>query len=79
MSHVVGFVSIQQRDPPDEELLSSALQSVEVELGKLAEIPWLYHILHPNDEEVRSASIVESAFDPVFILNLPRKEPYTVL
>uniref|UniRef100_A0A672JZL0 Diacylglycerol kinase n=1 Tax=Sinocyclocheilus grahami TaxID=75366 RepID=A0A672JZL0_SINGR len=37
------------------KLLSSALQSVEVELGKLAEIPWLYHILQPNDEEVSTS------------------------
>uniref|UniRef100_A0AAY4BL67 Diacylglycerol kinase n=1 Tax=Denticeps clupeoides TaxID=299321 RepID=A0AAY4BL67_9TELE len=41
-----------QLDPPHEELLSSALQSVEVELGKLAEMPWLYHVLQPNDDEV---------------------------
>uniref|UniRef100_A0A8C2B7R8 Diacylglycerol kinase n=1 Tax=Cyprinus carpio TaxID=7962 RepID=A0A8C2B7R8_CYPCA len=32
-----------------------ALQSVEVELGKLTEIPWLYHILQPNDEEVSTS------------------------
>uniref|UniRef100_A0A8B9HZH3 Diacylglycerol kinase n=1 Tax=Astyanax mexicanus TaxID=7994 RepID=A0A8B9HZH3_ASTMX len=49
-SLLVGRVSLQL-DPPEEELLSSALQSVEVELGKLSEIPWLYHILQPNDEE----------------------------
>lgn len=47
---------LQQLDPPEEEQLSSALQSVEVELGKLGEIPWLYHILQPNDEEVSSLS-----------------------
>ncbi|XP_072542060.1 diacylglycerol kinase eta isoform X5 [Salminus brasiliensis] len=52
-SLLVGRVSLQL-DPPEEELLSSALQSVEVELGKLAEIPWLYHILQPNDEEDHS-------------------------
>uniref|UniRef100_A0A8C9WEE1 Diacylglycerol kinase n=1 Tax=Scleropages formosus TaxID=113540 RepID=A0A8C9WEE1_SCLFO len=28
------------------------LLTVELELGKLAEIPWLYHILQPNSEEV---------------------------
>uniref|UniRef100_A0A8C1KGS5 Diacylglycerol kinase n=1 Tax=Cyprinus carpio TaxID=7962 RepID=A0A8C1KGS5_CYPCA len=50
---LVGRVPLQL-DPPHEELLSSALQSVEVELGKLAEIPWLYHILQPNDEEDNS-------------------------
>uniref|UniRef100_A0A672LBZ0 Diacylglycerol kinase n=1 Tax=Sinocyclocheilus grahami TaxID=75366 RepID=A0A672LBZ0_SINGR len=52
-SLLVGRVPLQL-DPPHEELLSSALQSVEVELGKLAEIPWLYHILQPNDEEDNS-------------------------
>ncbi|KAK3569250.1 hypothetical protein QTP86_026600 [Hemibagrus guttatus] len=52
-SLLVGRVSLQL-EPPDEELLSSALQCVEVELGKLTEIPWLYHILQPNDEEDHS-------------------------
>uniref|UniRef100_A0A8C5C4Q4 Diacylglycerol kinase n=1 Tax=Gadus morhua TaxID=8049 RepID=A0A8C5C4Q4_GADMO len=45
---------VQQLEPPEEELLSGALQSVELELGKLGEIPWLYHILQPNDEEDHS-------------------------
>ncbi|XP_054642749.1 diacylglycerol kinase eta isoform X4 [Dunckerocampus dactyliophorus] len=49
-SLLVGRVSLQL-DPPEEEQLSSALQSLELELGKLGEIPWLYHILQPNDEE----------------------------
>ncbi|XP_036401222.1 diacylglycerol kinase eta-like isoform X1 [Megalops cyprinoides] len=49
-SLLVGRVSLQL-DSPHEELLSSALHSVELELGKLAEIPWLYHILQPNQEE----------------------------
>uniref|UniRef100_A0A665VPC8 Diacylglycerol kinase n=1 Tax=Echeneis naucrates TaxID=173247 RepID=A0A665VPC8_ECHNA len=49
-SLLLGRVSLQL-DPPEEEQLSSALQSVELELGKLGEIPWLYHILQPNDEE----------------------------
>ena len=48
----ICVVSPQQLDSPHEELLSSTLQIVEVELDKLAEIPWLYHILQPNDEEV---------------------------
>ncbi|XP_056144892.1 diacylglycerol kinase eta [Lampris incognitus] len=52
-SLLVGRVSLQL-DPPEEEQLSSALQSVEIELGKLGEIPWLYHILQPNDEEDHS-------------------------
>ncbi|TRY93332.1 hypothetical protein DNTS_024557 [Danionella cerebrum] len=52
-SLLVGRVPLQL-DPPHEELLSNALQSVELELGKLAEIPWLYHIVQPNDEEDHS-------------------------
>uniref|UniRef100_A0A8C7MN38 Diacylglycerol kinase n=1 Tax=Oncorhynchus kisutch TaxID=8019 RepID=A0A8C7MN38_ONCKI len=43
-SLLVGRVSLQL-EPSDEESLSSALQSVEMELGKLVDIPWLYHIL----------------------------------
>uniref|UniRef100_A0A3B4ZVD8 Diacylglycerol kinase eta-like n=1 Tax=Stegastes partitus TaxID=144197 RepID=A0A3B4ZVD8_9TELE len=54
-SLLLGRVSLQL-DPPEEEQLSSALQTVELELGKLGEIPWLYHILQPNDEEVRGLS-----------------------
>uniref|UniRef100_A0A8C4IWJ6 Diacylglycerol kinase n=1 Tax=Dicentrarchus labrax TaxID=13489 RepID=A0A8C4IWJ6_DICLA len=54
-SLLLGRVSLQL-DPPEEEQLSNALQSVELELGKLGEIPWLYHILQPNDEEVSSLS-----------------------
>lgn len=50
------YSSLQQLDPPEEEQLSNALQSLELELGKLGEIPWLYHILQPNDEEVSSLS-----------------------
>uniref|UniRef100_A0A8C5N7Z6 Diacylglycerol kinase n=1 Tax=Gouania willdenowi TaxID=441366 RepID=A0A8C5N7Z6_GOUWI len=49
-SLLLGRVSLQL-EPPEEEQLSVALQSVELELGKLGEIPWLYHILQPNDEE----------------------------
>uniref|UniRef100_A0A3Q2XE48 Diacylglycerol kinase n=1 Tax=Hippocampus comes TaxID=109280 RepID=A0A3Q2XE48_HIPCM len=50
---LVGRVSLQL-DPPEEEQLSSALQSVELELGKVGDISWLYHILQPNDEEDHS-------------------------
>ncbi|XP_057708025.1 diacylglycerol kinase eta isoform X2 [Corythoichthys intestinalis] len=53
-SLLVGRVSLQL-DPPEEEQLSGALQSLELELGKLGEITWLYHILQPNDEEVDCA------------------------
>ncbi|KAM4731634.1 diacylglycerol kinase eta isoform 1-T1 [Anableps anableps] len=52
-SLLLGRVSLQL-DPPEEEQLSSALQSLDIELGKLGEIPWLYHILQPNDEEEHS-------------------------
>ncbi|XP_075886878.1 diacylglycerol kinase eta isoform X4 [Nelusetta ayraudi] len=55
-SLLLGRVSLQL-DPPEEEQLSAALQSVEAELGKLGEIPWLYHILQPNDEEVDCAYV----------------------
>ncbi|XP_021179156.2 diacylglycerol kinase eta isoform X5 [Fundulus heteroclitus] len=52
-SLLLGRVSLQL-DPPEEEQLSSALQSLDVELGKVGDIPWLYHILQPNDEEDHS-------------------------
>ncbi|KAM8858279.1 diacylglycerol kinase eta isoform 5-T6 [Synchiropus picturatus] len=52
-SLLVGRVALQL-DPPEEEQLSAALQTVEGELGKLGEIAWLYHILQPNDEEDHS-------------------------
>ncbi|XP_060493069.1 diacylglycerol kinase eta isoform X3 [Panthera onca] len=38
-------------ESPHEERVSNALHSVEVELQKLTEIPWLYYILHPNEDE----------------------------
>ncbi|KAJ8282553.1 hypothetical protein COCON_G00050720 [Conger conger] len=49
-SLLVGRVSLQL-EPPHEELLSNALQNVELELGKLWEIPWLHHILEPDQEQ----------------------------
>ncbi|XP_077472557.1 diacylglycerol kinase eta isoform X3 [Stigmatopora argus] len=52
-SLLVGPVSLQL-EPPEEEQLSAALQSLELELAKLGEITWLYHILQPNDEEDQS-------------------------
>lgn len=42
----------QQLEAPHDELLSDALHSVEIELRKLAEIPWLYYVFQPNDDEV---------------------------
>ncbi|VTJ74678.1 Hypothetical predicted protein [Marmota monax] len=49
-SLLVGRVPLQL-ESPHEERVASALHSVEVELQKLTEIPWLYYILHPNEEE----------------------------
>ncbi|EHB06204.1 Diacylglycerol kinase eta [Heterocephalus glaber] len=49
-SLLVGRVPLQL-ESPHEERVSSALHSVEVELQKLTEIPWLYYILHPNENE----------------------------
>uniref|UniRef100_A0A8C6UAA8 Diacylglycerol kinase n=1 Tax=Neogobius melanostomus TaxID=47308 RepID=A0A8C6UAA8_9GOBI len=56
----INMCCLQQLDPPEEEELSSALQSVELEMGKLGEIPWLYHILQPNDEEVNCCTNMNS-------------------
>ncbi|TRZ22446.1 hypothetical protein HGM15179_004653 [Zosterops borbonicus] len=49
-SLLVGRVPLQL-EAPHEELLSDALHSVETELRKLAEIPWLYYVFQPNDDE----------------------------
>ncbi|XP_061679953.1 diacylglycerol kinase eta isoform X3 [Syngnathoides biaculeatus] len=53
-SLLVGPISLQL-EPAEEEQLSAALQSLESELSKVGEIPWLYPILQPNDEEVSIA------------------------
>ncbi|XP_061647745.1 diacylglycerol kinase eta isoform X16 [Phyllopteryx taeniolatus] len=52
-SLLVGRISLQL-EPAEEEQLSGALQSLESELGKVGEIPWLYRILQPDDEEDHS-------------------------
>ncbi|KAG8586112.1 hypothetical protein GDO81_005254 [Engystomops pustulosus] len=49
-SLLVGRVPLQL-EANHEELLSNALHDVEVELTKLAEIPWLYYVLQPDEEE----------------------------
>ncbi|XP_031814292.1 diacylglycerol kinase eta isoform X3 [Sarcophilus harrisii] len=49
-SLLIGRVPLQL-ESPHEELVSNALHGVEVELQKLAEIPWLYCVLHSNDDE----------------------------
>lgn len=47
----------QQLDSPQEEQLSTALNLVDIELQKLAEIPWLYHVLQPTAEEVKRGTV----------------------
>ncbi|XP_053165328.1 diacylglycerol kinase eta isoform X3 [Hemicordylus capensis] len=49
-SLLVGRVPLQL-ESPHEELLSTAVHSLETELRKLAEIPWLYYVLQLNDDE----------------------------
>ncbi|XP_063282041.1 diacylglycerol kinase eta isoform X3 [Pelobates fuscus] len=49
-SLLVGRVPLQL-ESQHEEFLSDALHSVENELTKLAEIPWLYYVLQPDEEE----------------------------
>uniref|UniRef100_G3TXT4 Diacylglycerol kinase n=1 Tax=Loxodonta africana TaxID=9785 RepID=G3TXT4_LOXAF len=49
-SLLVGRVPLQL-ESPHEERVSDALHSVEVELQKLTEIPWLYYIFHQNEDE----------------------------
>uniref|UniRef100_A0ACB8FJ50 Uncharacterized protein n=1 Tax=Sphaerodactylus townsendi TaxID=933632 RepID=A0ACB8FJ50_9SAUR len=49
-SLLVGRVPLQL-ESPHEELLSMAVQSLEAELRKLAEIPWLYYVLRLHDDE----------------------------
>ncbi|PIO27502.1 hypothetical protein AB205_0052750 [Aquarana catesbeiana] len=49
-SLLVGRVPLQL-ESHHEELLSNALHDVEVELTKLAELPWLYYVLQPDEDE----------------------------
>ncbi|KAM3934343.1 diacylglycerol kinase eta isoform 3-T3 [Leptodactylus fuscus] len=49
-SLLVGRVPLQL-EAHHEEHLSNALHDVEVELTKLAETPWLYYVLQPDEEE----------------------------
>ncbi|XP_045143027.1 diacylglycerol kinase eta [Echinops telfairi] len=49
-SLLVGRVPLQL-ESPHEERVSDALHSVELELQKLTEIPWLYYIFHQNEDE----------------------------
>ncbi|XP_062831675.1 diacylglycerol kinase eta isoform X3 [Anolis carolinensis] len=49
-SLLIGKIPLQL-ESLQEELLSTAVQSLETELRKLAEIPWLCHVLQLNDDE----------------------------
>uniref|UniRef100_A0A803VYP9 Diacylglycerol kinase n=1 Tax=Ficedula albicollis TaxID=59894 RepID=A0A803VYP9_FICAL len=56
----------QQLEAPHEELLSDALHSVEIELRKLAEIPWLYYVFQPNDDEHGNSTLFSTLFGLTF-------------
>uniref|UniRef100_A0A8C3QDM9 Diacylglycerol kinase n=1 Tax=Geospiza parvula TaxID=87175 RepID=A0A8C3QDM9_GEOPR len=56
----------QQLEAPHEELLSDALHSVEMELRKLAEIPWLYYVFQPNDDEHGNSTLFSTLFGLTF-------------
>uniref|UniRef100_A0A8C3KYJ9 Diacylglycerol kinase n=1 Tax=Chrysolophus pictus TaxID=9089 RepID=A0A8C3KYJ9_CHRPC len=59
----------QQLEAPHEELLSDALHSVEIELRKLAEIPWLYYVFQPNDDEHGNSTLFSILFGLTFACN----------
>nr|XP_033815667.1 diacylglycerol kinase delta isoform X2 [Geotrypetes seraphini] len=40
-----------QLDPPQKEQLLTALTNIDMELRKLSEIPWLWQLIEPCDEE----------------------------
>lgn len=43
---------VQQLDPPHQDQLNSALNSVAQQLRRLADVPWLCSIIDPSDQEV---------------------------
>uniref|UniRef100_A0A8C5JMJ0 Diacylglycerol kinase n=1 Tax=Junco hyemalis TaxID=40217 RepID=A0A8C5JMJ0_JUNHY len=49
---------IQQLDPPQKEQLQAALADMDLQLRKLADIPWLWQLMEPGDEEVRRTKAV---------------------
>ncbi|XP_044526551.1 diacylglycerol kinase eta [Gracilinanus agilis] len=49
-SLLIGRIPLQL-ESPHEELVTSALHGVEVELQKLSEIPWLHGVLLSNNDE----------------------------
>lgn len=51
---------IQQLDPPQKEQLQAALADMDLQLRKLADIPWLWQLMEPCDEEVRRTKAIFS-------------------
>ncbi|XP_038671789.1 diacylglycerol kinase delta-like isoform X5 [Scyliorhinus canicula] len=47
---LAGKMSLQL-DPPQKDELTGALANVDLQLRKLAEIPWLYQLIEPSDDE----------------------------
>uniref|UniRef100_A0A665VEC1 Diacylglycerol kinase n=1 Tax=Echeneis naucrates TaxID=173247 RepID=A0A665VEC1_ECHNA len=47
----VVFLCLQQLDPPQQEQLNAALNSVAQQLRRLADVPWLCPIIDPSDHE----------------------------
>lgn len=45
---------MQQLDPPQKEQLLAALAEMDFHMRKLADIPWLWQLMEPSDEEVTS-------------------------
>uniref|UniRef100_A0A8C3HZW8 Diacylglycerol kinase n=1 Tax=Chrysemys picta bellii TaxID=8478 RepID=A0A8C3HZW8_CHRPI len=43
---------MQQLDPPQKEQLLAALTDMDLQLRKLADIPWLWQLMEPSDDEV---------------------------
>uniref|UniRef100_A0A8B9S9G1 Diacylglycerol kinase n=1 Tax=Apteryx owenii TaxID=8824 RepID=A0A8B9S9G1_APTOW len=57
-SALFPFLQFQQLDPPQKEQLQAALADMDLQLRKLADIPWLWQLMEPCDEEVRRAKAV---------------------
>ncbi|KAH0624439.1 hypothetical protein JD844_031868 [Phrynosoma platyrhinos] len=75
-SLLIGRVPLQL-ESLHEELLSTAVQSLETELRKLAEIPWLCHVLQLNDDEITSKNLDKGPGDNEG--HEIRLEPYDIL
>ncbi|XP_069069861.1 diacylglycerol kinase delta isoform X1 [Pleurodeles waltl] len=40
-------------DPPQKEQLATSLKNMDLEVRKVSEIPWLWHLMEPGDDENR--------------------------